>query len=59
MKKMIGIISKVFIPTVINLFFFTSMASAHVTVMPKTSSTGAWETYTLKVPVEKMLPLPK
>jgi uncharacterized protein YcnI len=35
------------------LFFFSSMASAHVTVMPKTSSTGAWETYTLKVPVEK------
>ena len=53
MKKMIGRISKVFIPAVISLFIFSSMASAHVTVMPKTSSTGAWETYTLKVPVEK------
>lgn len=53
MKKMIGKISKVFIPAVISLFFFSSIASAHVTVMPKTSSTGAWETYTLKVPVEK------
>ncbi|MEH7304877.1 YcnI family copper-binding membrane protein [Neobacillus drentensis] len=53
MKKMISRISKIFIPAVISLFFFASMASAHVTVMPKTSSTGAWETYTLKVPVEK------
>lgn len=46
-------ISKVFIPAVISLFFFSSIASAHVTVSPKTSATGAWETYTLKVPVEK------
>lgn len=53
MKKLMIRISKVFIPGVISLFFFSSMASAHVTVMPKTSSTGAWETYTLKVPVEK------
>lgn len=41
------------IPTVISLFFFTISASAHVTVSPNTSTTGAWETYTLKVPVEK------
>jgi len=53
MKKMIGRISKLFIPAVISLFFFSSMASAHVTVMPNSSSLGAWETYTLKVPVEK------
>ena len=53
MKKIIGRISKLFIPAIISLFFFSSMASAHVTVMPKSSSTGAWETYTLKVPVEK------
>jgi uncharacterized protein YcnI len=53
MKKMMVKISKVFIPTLIGLFFFSSIASAHVTVMPNTSSTGAWETYTLKVPVEK------
>jgi len=32
---------------------FTAAASAHVTVMPKESGTGAWETYTMKVPVEK------
>lgn len=53
MKKMLVKISKVFIPAVISLFFFSSIASAHVTVVPKTSATGAWETYTLKVPVEK------
>ncbi|MFK9094518.1 YcnI family protein [Bacillus salipaludis] len=55
MKKMMGKISKIFIPAVISLFFFSSIASAHVTVVPKTSATGAWETYTLKVPVEKEL----
>lgn len=29
------------------------VASAHVTVLPATSTTGAYETYTVKVPVEK------
>lgn len=29
------------------------IASAHVTVAPTESTTGAWETYTVKVPVEK------
>ncbi|WP_312471161.1 DUF1775 domain-containing protein [Neobacillus sp.] len=53
MKKMMFKVSKIFIPAVISLFFFSSLASAHVTVIPKTSATGAWETYTLKVPVEK------
>ena len=55
MKKM----SKVFLPTVLGLFLFSSVASAHVTVAPKTSTTSAWETYTLKVPVEKDLPTTK
>ena len=53
MKSTIKKISKVFLPTVLGLFLFSSVASAHVTVVPKTSTTGAWETYTLKVPVEK------
>jgi uncharacterized protein YcnI len=44
---------KLVFPTVIGLFLFSSVASAHVTVIPKTSTTGAWETYTVKVPVEK------
>lgn len=35
------------------LLMFAAAASAHVTVLPKQSSTGAWETYTMKVPVEK------
>jgi uncharacterized protein YcnI len=49
MKKVAGI----FIPAFISLFFFSSIASAHVTVVPNQSATGAWETYTIKVPVEK------
>lgn len=35
------------------LLLFATVASAHVSVLPKESSTGAWETYTMKVPVEK------
>jgi len=53
LKKLINKVTKVFIPTVASLFVFASIASAHVTVTPNTSTTGAWETYTLKVPVEK------
>ncbi|OIK09081.1 hypothetical protein BIV60_24860 [Bacillus sp. MUM 116] len=59
MKKFISKITKVLIPAVVSLFFFSSIASAHVTVVPKTSTTGAWETYTLKVPVEKNIPTTK
>lgn len=35
------------------LLLFAAVASAHVSVLPKESTTGAWETYTMKVPVEK------
>lgn len=35
------------------MLLFATVASAHVTVLPKESATGAWETYTMKVPVEK------
>lgn len=49
MKKKITI----FISALICLFFFSSIASAHVTVVPNTSKTSALETYTVKVPVEK------
>ncbi|MFF2446443.1 YcnI family protein [Neobacillus sp. NPDC058068] len=55
LKKML----KVLLPTCLGLFLFGSIASAHVTVAPKTSMTGAWETYTLKVPVEKEIPTTK
>jgi uncharacterized protein YcnI len=59
MKKTLQKISKVVLPTVLGLFLFSSVASAHVTVVPKTSTTGAWETYTVKVPVEKAVPTTK
>ena len=55
MKKL----SKVVLPTFLGLFLFGSIASAHVTVVPKTSTTGAQETYTVKVPVEKEVPTTK
>ena len=35
------------------LIVFAGSASAHVTVKPQVSAPGAWETYTIKVPVEK------
>ena len=50
---------KQLIPTFLGLFLFASVASAHVTVVPKQSTTGAWETYTVKVPVEKDVPTTK
>jgi uncharacterized protein YcnI len=53
MKKTMKKIAGILIPTIIALFFFSTLASAHVTVIPKTSTTGAWETYSVKVPVEK------
>ena len=40
-------------PAAAALMLFAAVASAHVTVSPAESSTGAWETYTLKVPSEK------
>lgn len=52
-------IIKLLIPTFLGLFLFASVASAHVTVVPKQSTTGAWETYTVKVPVEKDVPTTK
>jgi uncharacterized protein YcnI len=52
-KKSFKKISRIILPTLLGLFLFSTVASAHVTVVPKTSTTGAWETYTVKVPVEK------
>jgi uncharacterized protein YcnI len=59
MKKMMKKLSKVILPAIMGLFLFSSVASAHVTVIPKTSATGAWETYMVKVPVEKEVPTTK
>ncbi|HFK1487972.1 hypothetical protein CBR59_06935 [Bacillus thuringiensis] len=41
------------IATVIAMGMFSLPVSAHVTVKPATSDIGSWETYTIKVPVEK------
>lgn len=41
------------LPSVAALMITATVASAHVTVAPAESATGAWETYTLKVPSEK------
>ncbi|GKU82665.1 YcnI family protein [Niallia sp. NCCP-28] len=41
------------------IFFVAFPASAHVTVKPSTSTTEAWETYSIKIPVEKDIPTTK
>ncbi|CAH0286259.1 hypothetical protein SRABI96_04123 [Peribacillus sp. Bi96] len=45
--------SKLLISTFAALFIFSGSAYAHVTVKPSSSAPEAWETYTIKVPVEK------
>ena len=59
MKKSIKKFSSIFLAAILGVFVFSSVASAHVTVMPNSSTTGAWETYTIKVPVEKEVPTTK
>lgn len=51
--------ARVVLPAFFGLFLFAGVASAHVTVSPATSTTGAWETYTIKVPTEKNIPTTK
>ncbi|MGG3802633.1 YcnI family protein [Metabacillus fastidiosus] len=55
MKKILTM----FMPVLAAFILFTIPVSAHVTVKPESSSTGAWETYTIKVPVEKDIPTTK
>lgn len=59
MKKFIKKLTKVTLPTIAGLFLFAGIASAHVTVKPNVSAPGAWETYTIKIPVEKEIPTTK
>lgn len=54
MNRLSRKIMTLFAPAAATLLLFAAVASAHVTVAPAQSSTGAWETYTLKVPSEKM-----
>ncbi|CAM4480474.1 DUF1775 domain-containing protein [Paenibacillus typhae] len=53
MNKMLLKLLTLAAPMAAALSLFTAVASAHVTVSPAESTTGAWETYTLKVPSEK------
>ncbi|WP_339315723.1 DUF1775 domain-containing protein [Paenibacillus sp. FSL R10-2734] len=53
MNRLSRKIMTLFAPAAATLLLFAAVASAHVTVAPAQSSTGAWETYTLKVPSEK------
>lgn len=59
MKKIVERVSSFAIITFLFFSVFASLVSAHVTVNPSTSTTGAWETYTVKVPVEKEVPTTK
>ena len=53
MKKIVSTFSKVIIASFTGIFLFAGAASAHVSIQPAVSTPSAWETYTLKVPVEK------
>ncbi|MDM5188177.1 DUF1775 domain-containing protein [Bacillus sp. DX4.1] len=44
---------------VVAMGLFSLPVSAHVTVKPATSGAGSWETYTIKIPVEKDMPTTK
>lgn len=59
MKKIVSTFSKVIIASFTGVFLFAGAASAHVSVQPAVSTPSAWETYTLKVPVEKDIPTTK
>lgn len=59
MKKFINKLTKIALPTIAGLFLFAGIASAHVTVKPGVSAPGAYETYTIKIPVEKNIPTTK
>ncbi|MEK5445407.1 YcnI family copper-binding membrane protein [Paenibacillus sp. FSL R7-0331] len=53
MNKLLRKLLTLAAPMAAALSLFAAVASAHVTVSPAESTTGAWETYTLKVPSEK------
>jgi len=59
MKRFISRISKTALLLAATFFFFNGLASAHVTVNPQVSVPGGWETYTIKIPVEKNVPTTK
>ena len=52
-------LSIMFISVATCIMMFAGVASAHVTVKPTASTPGAWETYTIKIPVERDIPTTK
>ncbi|MGE6632036.1 YcnI family protein [Bacillus sp. NPDC077027] len=50
---------KALLPMLVASFLLAIPVSAHVSVKPDTSTTNAWETYTLKVPSESESPTTK
>ncbi|OAB45633.1 YcnI family protein [Paenibacillus antarcticus] len=52
-------LSVMFISVATCIMMFAGVASAHVTVKPTASTPGAWETYTIKIPVERDIPTTK
>ncbi|WP_410771091.1 YcnI family protein [Fontibacillus sp. BL9] len=59
MKKLISRAVTLCSAVAAGLLLFSGLASAHVTVKPDVSAPGAWETYTIKIPVEKDIPTVK
>ncbi|WP_088090710.1 hypothetical protein [Bacillus sp. OV166] len=59
MKDIIKKIFKVLFPSVHGVFLFFNIASAHVTVSPKTSTTGHGKPIRLKFLVEKDVSITK
>ncbi|OQM44547.1 hypothetical protein B6A27_16245 [Anoxybacillus sp. UARK-01] len=59
MKKAVLRVSRLTIFAMTAFFLFSGIASAHVTVKPNISAPGSWETYTIKIPVEKEIPTTK
>ncbi|WP_334074875.1 YcnI family copper-binding membrane protein [Paenibacillus sp. A14] len=59
MKKFFSRFSLSCATVLLGFTLFAGWASAHVTVKPGTSAPGAWETYSIKVPVEKDIPTVK
>lgn len=56
MKRTISKATAVFSSVIAGTMLFAGLASAHVSVKPSTSKPKAYESYTIKIPVEKEVP---
>ncbi|RUT31696.1 DUF1775 domain-containing protein [Paenibacillus zeisoli] len=59
MKQAFSKLTAVFSAAIIGTLLFAGLASAHVSVKPSASKPKAYETYTIKIPVEKDIPTVK